>query len=55
MPGEPPPHWLRWVHADRDGRTLLGDSVEDDVADPIGGLARHMQPPRQNSMASSAV
>jgi protein-tyrosine phosphatase len=36
-PGESIASWLARVHADRDRRALLGDSQNDDVADPIGG------------------
>ncbi|HWG62270.1 MAG TPA: hypothetical protein VG253_11205 [Streptosporangiaceae bacterium] len=36
-PAEPLRDWLGPVSEDRDRTELLGDSVEDDVADPIGG------------------
>src|SRR5579863_5968918 len=36
-PGEPFAEWLSRVHAGRERTSLLGDSVEDDVADPAGG------------------
>ena len=36
-PGESLACWLARVHADRNRRALLGDSSNDDVADPIGG------------------
>jgi protein-tyrosine-phosphatase len=36
-PGESLACWLARIHADRDRRALLGDSPNDDVADPIGG------------------
>jgi protein-tyrosine phosphatase len=39
MPSEPLAGWLARVHADRDHAALLGDSPDDDVADPIGGPA----------------
>jgi|SRR6266702_1603708 len=35
--GEPLAGWLSRAHADRERRDLLGDSPEDDVADPAGG------------------
>lgn len=37
MPGEPLTEWLARVHAGRERAALLGDSPDDDVADPIGG------------------
>ncbi len=39
MPGEPLAGWLARVHAGRDHAALLGDSPDDDVADPIGSPA----------------
>ena len=36
-PGEPLARWLARVHVGRDHLALLGDSPDDDVADPIGG------------------
>ncbi len=36
-PGEPLRGWLSRAHAGRERLSLLGDSAEDDVADPIGG------------------
>jgi low molecular weight protein-tyrosine phosphatase len=39
-PGEPLPRWLSRVHAGRDRTSLLGDSLDDDVADPAGGPLR---------------
>jgi low molecular weight protein-tyrosine phosphatase len=36
-PGEPLAGWLSRVHAGRQRAALLGDSPEDDVADPAGG------------------
>jgi protein-tyrosine phosphatase len=36
-PGEALPGWLARVHAGRSRVALLGDSAQDDVADPIGG------------------
>lgn len=35
--GEAFPGWLARVHAGRSRMALLGDSAEDDVADPMGG------------------
>lgn len=35
--GEPLSGWLRRAHDARDRRSLLGDYLDDDVADPIGG------------------
>jgi protein-tyrosine phosphatase len=35
--GEPVTEWLARVHAGRQRSALLGDSRDDDVADPIGG------------------
>lgn len=37
LAGEPFAAWLARVHAGRDRATLLGESAEDDVADPVGG------------------
>lgn len=37
---EPLAGWLARVHAARDRRSLLGDDLDDDVADPIGGPPR---------------
>jgi protein-tyrosine phosphatase len=37
MGGEPLAEWLARVHAGRQRAALLGDSPDDDVADPIGG------------------
>jgi protein-tyrosine phosphatase len=39
-PGEPFSGWLSRAHAGRDRIALLGDSAEDDVADPAGGPLR---------------
>jgi len=39
-PGEPFSRWLSHAHAGRDRVSLLGDSAEDDVADPAGGPLR---------------
>jgi protein-tyrosine-phosphatase len=39
-PGEPLSRWLSRVHAGRERTSLLGDSVDDDVADPAGGPLR---------------
>jgi protein-tyrosine-phosphatase len=39
-PGEPLADWLAAMHAGRDRRALLGDDLQDDVADPIGGPPR---------------
>lgn len=39
-PGEPFADWLSRVHAGRERTSLLGDSVEDDVADPAGRSRR---------------
>ena len=36
-PGEDLAGWLARVHAGRSRQDLLGDSAEDDIADPIGG------------------
>lgn len=36
-PGEPLRSWLSRAHDGRERLSLLGDSAEDDVADPIGG------------------
>jgi protein-tyrosine phosphatase len=36
-PGEPFSHWLSRAHAGRERISLLGDSLDDDVADPAGG------------------
>jgi protein-tyrosine phosphatase len=35
--GEPLSRWLHRAHDARDRRSLLGDYLDDDVADPIGG------------------
>lgn len=35
--GEPLSGWLHRAHDARDRRSLLGDYLDDDVADPIGG------------------
>ena len=37
MPGEPLSGWLDRAALGRDHRDLLGDSAEDDIADPYGG------------------
>lgn len=37
MPGEPLAAWLARVHGGRERTALLGDSLLDDVADPMGG------------------
>jgi protein-tyrosine phosphatase len=39
QPGETLSGWLARAHEGRDGLALLGDSPQDDVADPIGGPA----------------
>jgi protein-tyrosine phosphatase len=39
-PGEPLSGWLSRVHAGRERTSLLGDSLDDDVADPAGGRLR---------------
>jgi len=39
-PGEPFSGWLSRAHAGRERVSLLGDSAEDDVADPAGGPLR---------------
>lgn len=39
-PGESFPEWLSRAHAGREHSSLLGDSAEDDVADPAGGPRR---------------
>jgi protein-tyrosine phosphatase len=39
-PGEPLSCWLSRVHAGRERTSLLGDSLDDDVADPAGGPLR---------------
>lgn len=39
-PGEPFAEWLSRAHAGRERSSLLGDSSEDDVADPAGGPRR---------------
>ncbi len=39
-PGEPFSRWLSHAHAERERVSLLGDSAEDDVADPAGGPLR---------------
>jgi protein-tyrosine phosphatase len=39
-PGEPFADWLSRAHAGRERASLLGDSAEDDVADPAGGSLR---------------
>jgi hypothetical protein len=39
-PGEPFSGWLSRAHAERERAALLGDSAEDDVADPAGGPLR---------------
>jgi protein-tyrosine phosphatase len=39
-PGEPLSRWLSRVHAGRERTSLLGDSLDDDVADPAGGPLR---------------
>jgi protein-tyrosine phosphatase len=39
-PGEPFSQWLSRAHAGRERASLLGDSAEDDVADPAGGPLR---------------
>jgi low molecular weight protein-tyrosine phosphatase len=39
-PGEPFAEWLSRVHAGRKHTSLLGDSAEDDIADPTGGPRR---------------
>jgi protein-tyrosine phosphatase len=37
LPGETLPGWLARVHAGRSRTALLGESAQDDIADPIGG------------------
>jgi len=39
-PGEPLSRWLLRVHTGRERTSLLGDSLDDDVADPAGGPLR---------------
>jgi protein-tyrosine phosphatase len=39
-PGEPLSRWLSRVHAGRERTSLLGDSLDDDIADPAGGPRR---------------
>jgi protein-tyrosine phosphatase len=39
-PGEPLFSWLSRIHAGRERTSLLGDSLDDDVADPAGGPFR---------------
>jgi protein-tyrosine phosphatase len=39
-PGEPFSGWLSRAHAGRERTSLLGDSLDDDVADPAGGPLR---------------
>jgi protein-tyrosine phosphatase len=39
-PGEPLSRWLSRIHAGRERTSLLGDSLDDDVADPAGGPLR---------------
>jgi protein-tyrosine phosphatase len=39
-PGEPFAEWLSRAHAGRQRTWLLGDSADDDVADPAGGRRR---------------
>jgi protein-tyrosine phosphatase len=39
-PGEPFADWISRAHAGREHTSLLGDSPEDDVADPAGGPLR---------------
>ena len=39
-PGEPLADWLARVHEGRKRAALLGDSANDDVADPMGGPAQ---------------
>jgi len=38
--GEPFADWISRAHAGRERKWLLGDSAEDDVADPAGGSLR---------------
>jgi protein-tyrosine phosphatase len=38
--GEPLARWLSRAHAGRERTSLLGDSLDDDVADPAGGPLR---------------
>lgn len=40
QPGIGLPEWLAMAHEGRDPAALLGDSADDDVADPIGGPRR---------------
>lgn len=40
LPGEPLSSWLSRVQAGRERASLLGDSPDDDVADPAGGPFR---------------
>jgi protein-tyrosine phosphatase len=37
LPGETVPQWLARAHDGRTRRALLGDSAQDDIADPMGG------------------
>jgi protein-tyrosine-phosphatase len=37
FPAEPFAEWLAGIHQGRERREMQGDSVDDDVADPIGG------------------
>jgi len=39
-PGEPLSGWLSRTHAGRERTSMLGDSLDDDVADPAGGPLR---------------
>jgi protein-tyrosine phosphatase len=41
--GQPIESWLARVHEGRDSATLLGDSEDDDVADPYGGTREEYQ------------
>ena len=40
QPGEPFAGWIGRAHAGRERMSMLGDSPEDDVADPAGGPLR---------------
>jgi protein-tyrosine phosphatase len=40
LPGEPLAAWLGRLHTGRSRMALLGDSPDDDVADPVGGPLR---------------
>jgi protein-tyrosine phosphatase len=48
-PGEQLASWLARVHDGRERSALLGDSPEDDVADPVGG------PPRAYALTAAEL